>query len=96
MEEKRYPILGEEESVGMVSEPTSGLAVAFTTYDDGSTSDEESEKLDWDRFPSYGPFSEEEAIARIDEFEGHLAKGEVEWIKIDDLHAKLKKLHPWL
>lgn len=58
--------------------------------------DEDLEKLDWDKFPSFGPFSEEEAIARIDKFEEELANGEVKWIRIDDIHAELKKRHPWL
>lgn len=66
------------------------------SYDDGIASDEELDKLDWSKFPSFGPFSEEEAIARIDEFEKELAEGKVEWIRIDDIHAELKKLHPWL
>lgn len=64
--------------------------------DDDIASDEELDDIDWDRLPSLGPFSEEEAIARIDRFEMLLAKGEVEWIRIDNLHAELKKLHPWL
>ena len=49
-----------------------------------------------DSFPSQGPFSEEEAVARIDEFEEQLRNGLVEWITIDDLHAELKKRHLWL
>ena len=49
-----------------------------------------------DSFPSQGPFSEEEAVARIDELEEQLRNGQVEWITIDDLHAELKKRHPWL
>lgn len=52
--------------------------------------------LDWSKFPSQGPFSEEEAIARIDQFEDDLANGRVKWIRVDDLHTGLKKLHPWL
>ena len=103
MKEKSYPTFEEEESVGMVSEPATGAVAAFTTYDGGDAtydddvaSDEDLDKLDWDRFPSFGPFSEEEAIARIDRFEEQLAKGEVKWIRIDDIHAELKKLHPWL
>lgn len=102
MEEKRYPIL-EEEGLDRVCEPVVGATAAFTTYDGGDmsydddvASDEDLEKLDWDKFPSFGPFSEEEAIARIDKFEEELAKGEVKWIRIDDIHAELKKRHPWL
>ena len=49
-----------------------------------------------DSFPSQGPFSEEEAVARIDELEEQLRNGQVEWITIDDLHAELKKRHLWL
>lgn len=91
MEEKRYPIFEEEESVGMVSEPI-GTAVAAETC----LVDDIDEDINWDKFPSKGPFSEEEAIARIDKFEEELAKGEVKWMRIDDIHAELKKLHPWL
>lgn len=102
-DEKRHPKFEEEESVGLVCEPAVGAMNAFTTYDDGGmaydddiASDEDLEKLDWDKFPSLGPFSEEEAIVRIDKFEEELAKGEVKWIRIDDIHAELKKRHPWL
>ena len=28
--------------------------------------------------------------------EEELAQGKVRWIRVDDLHAELKKLHPWL
>ena len=91
MEEKRYPKFEEEESVGMVSEPIGTAVVSETCLVDDA-----GENLDWDKFPSLGPFSEEEAIARIDKFEEELAKGEVKWIRIDDIHAELKKLHPWL
>ena len=65
-------------------------------YVDAAVADDDLDNLDWDRFPSQGPFSEEEAIARIDEFEEQLRNGQVEWITIDDLHAELKKRHPWL
>jgi hypothetical protein len=34
--------------------------------------------------------------SRIDKFEEEMAKGEVKWMRIDDIHAELKKLHPWL
>ena len=103
MEEKRYPILEEEDGVGRACEPAVGSMAAFSTYDDGGmsydddiASDEDLEKLDWDKFPCFGPFSEEEAIARIDKFEEDLANGKVKWIRIDDIHSELKKRHPWL
>ena len=103
MEEKHYPTFEEEESVGMVSEPAAGAVAAFTTYDGGDAtydddvaSDEDLDKLDWDRFPSFGPFSEEEAIARIDKFEEKLAKGEVKWISSEDAWKQLYEKYPWL
>lgn len=103
MEEKRYPILEEEDGVGMVCEPAVGATTVFSTYDDGGMSyeddiatDEDLEKLDWDKFPSFGPFSEEEAIARIDEFEKELEAGKVEWISSEDAWAHLYERFPWL
>lgn len=97
MEEKKYPVFEEEESVGMVNEPIAEAVVASPQSEDGVTTVHDwIDDLDWDKFPSYGPSSEEEAIARIDKFEEELAKGEVKWIRIDDIHAELKKRHPWL
>lgn len=97
MEEKKYPKREEEESVGMVNEPVAEPIVASPQTKDGiATVRDWIDDLDWDKFPHHGPFSEEEAIARIDEFEKELENGQVEWIRIDDIHAELKKLHPWL
>lgn len=91
MEEKRYPKFEEEESVGMVSEPI-GTAVATETC----LVDDVDENLDWDKFPSMGPSSEEEAIARIDKFEEELAKGKVKWISSEDAWKQLYEKYPWL
>jgi len=97
MEEKRYPNLEEEQSVGMVNEPMAEAVVATPQTEEGvSAVRNRIDDLDWDKFPNLGPFSEEEAIARIDKFEEDLVKGEVKWIRIDDIHAELKKRHPWL
>ena len=41
--------------------------------------------LDWDKFPSSGPFSDEEAIARINRFEERLRKGEVKWTSSEQM-----------
>lgn len=95
MEEKKYPVIEEEEGKDVACEPVATVAVPLTDVDDPIT-DDELDELDWSRFPSQGPFSEEEAVARIDEFEEQLRNGQVEWITIDDLHAELKKRHPWL
>ena len=67
-----------------------------TSYDDDIATDEELDKLDWSKFPSFGPFSEEEAIARIDEFEEKLAAGKVKWISSEDAWKELYEKFPWL
>jgi len=100
MEEKGYPHIDEEEGVGMCCEPMADAvvdtSVRTTKLADGSTLVHDwIDDLDWDRFPSYGPFSEEEAIARIQKAKDNL-KNPTKRIRIDDLHAELKKLHPWL
>jgi len=96
MEKKKYPLFEEEESTGMVSEPLAAPVPdeLITTYGIAEVQGRIDDQ-DWDKFPSYGPFSEEEAIARIEEAEKDLADPS-KWITIDDLHAELKNLHPWL
>ena len=102
MKEKHYPILEEEESVGMACEPAAGAVAAFTTYDGGDVSydddvasDEDLDKLDWDRFPSLGPFSEEEAIARIEEAEKDLDDPS-KWVSAEEFDRQLCAEFPWL
>ena len=51
--------------------------------------------LDWDRFPSLGPFSEEEAIARIEEAERDL-KDPSKWISEEEFDKQLYERFPWL
>lgn len=94
MEEKRYPVFEEEENVGMASEPIAAPVADYMPVDT-IVADDEIENLDWDKFPCMGPFSDEEAIARIAEAEKDL-NDPSKWITIDDLDAELKKLHPWL
>ena len=64
--------------------------------DDDIASDEELDDIDWDRLPRLGPFSEEEAIARIDRFEERLAKGEVKWYTSEEVDKMLYEEFPWL
>ena len=56
----------------------------------------EEHSVDWDRLPSFGPFSEEEAIARIDQFEKDLEAGKVKWYSSEEAWAKLHNRFPWL
>lgn len=97
MEEKRYPIFEEEESVGMVSEPIGTAVAPEAKSADGITDDHDwIDDLDWDKFPILGPKTEEEAIARIDRFEEELAKGEVKWISSEEAWKQLHEKYPWL
>lgn len=97
MEEKRCPELNEEQGIDMCCEPSAEAVAAAPTSVDGITEVHDwIDDLDWDRFPSYGPFSEEEAIARIDRFEERLAKGEVRWYSSEEVDQILYEKYPWL
>ena len=72
----------------LVAKPT-GIGVISKFHD-------WTEDLDWDKIPSFGPFSDEEAIARIDKFEEELARGEVEWISDEEAREHLYRKYPWL
>ena len=51
--------------------------------------------LDWDRFPSYGPFSKEEAVARIEEAQKDL-KNPSKWTSSEEFDQQLYQEFPWL
>ena len=70
--------------------------ITVSLNDDEIASDNEQDDVDWDRLPSPGPFSEEEAIARIDRFEERLAKGEVKWYTAEEVDKMLYAKYPWL
>jgi len=96
MEEKRYPAVEEENFGGKVSEPITA-PVPDTMSVDSMTEDHDwIDDLDWDKFPSFGPFSDEEAIARIDRFEERLRKGEVKWTSSEQVWEELYSKYPWL
>ena len=101
MEEKRYPHIDDEESVGMCCEPmaeaVADTSVRTTKLPDGSTLVHDwIDDLDWDRFPILGPKTEEEAIARIDKFEEELAMGQVHWTSAEEFDRQLYAEFPWL
>ena len=100
-EEDEITRLEKDTACFRACEPGADSMAAVATYDDISydddiASDEDLDKLDWSKFPSFGPFSEEEAIARIDEFEKELAEGKVEWISSEDAWKQLYEKYPWL
>ena len=97
MEEKRYPRLDEEQGIDLCCEPVAEAVSSMVGTTEGVTQVHDwIDDLDWNRFPSQGPFSEEEAIARIDRFEERLAKGEVKWISSEDAWNRLYNKYPWL
>ena len=97
MEEKRYPRIDEEEGLDMACEPAVAVADAPVSSVDGITTVHDwIDDLDWERFPSYGPFSKEEAIARIDKFEKDLAEGNVNWTSAEEFDRQLYEEFPWL
>ena len=92
MEEKRYPTVEEEGRGGIVSEPIAA-PVPDTMSVEGMTEVHDwIDDLDWDKFPSFGPFSDEEAIARIEK----LRKGEVNWTSSEQVWEELYSKYPWL
>ena len=99
-EEDKISRLERDTACLRASEPSAASMADAATYDgmscdDDIASDEELDNLDWSKFPSFGPFSEEEAIARIEEAEKDL-EDPSKWIRIDDIRAELRKRHPWL
>lgn len=96
MEEKKYPVMNEEESVGIAREPIAEVAEPVQRSVDGVTEVHDwIDDLDWERFPSFGPFSEEEAIARIEEAERDL-QDPTKWISSEEAWAHLYNRFPWL
>ena len=61
--------------------------------DDDIASDEELDKLDWNRFPSFGPFSEEEVKARIEEAEKDQGDPSM-WISSEEMNRQLYEEFP--
>ena len=96
MENKRYPEIDEEQGIGMCYEPVAEVAAPVSGSVDGITEVHDwIDDLDWNKFPSYGPFSDEEAIARIEEAEKDL-KDPSKWITSEELDRRLSERFPWL
>ena len=94
MDEKRYPKI--EENVGMVGEPSVAVASNSTSSIDGiHTVHDWIDELDWNRFPSYGPSSVEEAVKRIEKAEDDL-KNPSKWVTSDEVHRYLSEKFPCL
>ena len=95
MAKKDYVQSAEEQDVVTASEPAVATTV-YSTKGSGHRHIEQNEDIDWNRLPSLGPFSEEEAIERIDKFEERLAKGQVKWYSSEEVDKILYEKYPWL
>lgn len=102
MEEKRYPTIEEVDDGGyqssgidMACESPATVAVETRPTDGITEGHDWIDDLDWDRFPSLGPFSEEEAIARIEEAERDL-NDPSKWISSEQMWERLYNRFPWL
>ena len=86
-------IIDIETKKHVVNEP---IAAPVADYQDCMVAvDEEIDDIDWDRMPIFGPKTLDEAIDRINQaWEDR--NDPSKWVRVDDLHAELKKRHPWL
>lgn len=93
---KPYPHIDEEDgSTFKASEPVAVASYASSSPDGVTTVHDWIDDLDWDRFPSFGPFSDEEAIARIERAEKDL-NDPSKWITAEEMDRRLYEKFPWL
>lgn len=96
MEEKRYPPIEEEDNLHMACEPAPAVACTATASTEGITAVHDwIDDLDWEKFPSYGPSSVEEAIERIEKAEEEM-NDPSKWVTSEDMHKYLHERFPWL
>lgn len=98
MEEKRYPVIEEEDSVGMCCEPEVGYTATGSGYINTLSVDDSILPDDYD--PGIGPYTMEELNARIDEAEVFIAQAEKgdwsNWVTEEQSRANLYSKYPWL
>ena len=95
-ESKPYPNIDEEDgSAFKACEPVAVASYTPSPTDGVTTVHDWIDDLDWDRFPSFGPFSDEEAIARIESAEKDL-NDPSKWITAEEMDKRLYEKFPWL
>lgn len=95
-ESKPYPHIDEEDgSTFKASEPVAVASCASPSTDDVANVHDRIDDLDWEHFPSFGPFSDEEAIARIERAEKDL-NDPSKWITAEEMDRRLYEKFPWL
>ena len=94
MEEKKYPVIEEEDSYGVMAaaEP----AVAYTV-NQVALSQHERIPFEYpkDYDPGIGPYSIKEMNERIDRAERD-RNNPAKWVRVDDFWAAMQKEHVWL
>ena len=100
MEEKRYPVLDEEENIGMCCEPSVGYAATGSGY--ANTLIEPEDHVVTIPVGRLGFCTEDpdEFDARIAEIEADLERAEQgdesDWLTAEEFDIELKKDFPWL
>ena len=103
MEEKRYPILEEEDGVCKVSEPAAGYATTSIDHVNNML-DEEDDFLDRIPVGKLGFYTDDPDVfdARIAEIEADLDEVEAsfedpeKWVTSEQMHKDFLKMFPWL
>lgn len=67
---------------------------AFVASEAKQGTEEDYDDSDFDNFPSFGPRTKEEAIARVRQAELDILNGNT--MSMEECLAKLKEKHPWL
>ena len=95
MEEKKYPIIEEEDSYDVMAaaEP----AVAYAVNHQETLSQDERILFEYpkDYDPGIGPYSIKEMNERIDRAERD-GNNPDKWVRVDDFWAAMQKEHVWL
>jgi len=88
MKDNRYPEYEDNTRICCESSPTQA---AITTHSRNGVVavHDEIDDLDWNRFPTLGPSSDEEAIERIALFEDKYSKGQVNWTSSEEFDKQL-------
>ena len=97
MKDKRIrPDIDEDENVGLVCEPAVAEVTSSVRPSNGGTAVHDwIDDLDWDRFPSYGPSTIEEAFERIEKAENDL-NDPSKWVSSEEMHKFLSEKFPCL
>ena len=103
MEEKRYPILEEEDGMGKVCEPAASYAATSIDYAN-NIQDEEDDFLDRIPVGKFGFYTDDPDVfeARMAEIEADLDEVEAgfedpdKWITSEQMHKDFLKMFPWL